>query len=130
MLRYNSQGGTPVDLEYYDGAAWTELARGGAVGGTVWATANVRWAGVNVMVVLSSYNFSSFTNVSGTITCNFLNPPPNANYVVVASALDTGGGQASGYISANRTTSSFLIGGQEVRITASADTASLAVILT
>ena len=32
MLRYNNQGGTPVVMEYYDGAAWSVFGGGGSSG--------------------------------------------------------------------------------------------------
>ena len=87
LLRYNSQGGTPVDLEYYDGAAWTQLATGG--GGTLFAFATFD-AG---FTVLKSANFASITvNTSAPgpypnlYTATFTNSPPDANYAVLVTA--------------------------------------------
>jgi hypothetical protein len=88
MLRYNSQGGTPVDLEYYDGAAWTQLATGGG-GGTLFAFATFD-AG---FTVLKSANFASITVTTtapgfypNLYTATFTNSPPDANYAVLVTS--------------------------------------------
>jgi hypothetical protein len=36
MFRYNSQSGTPVSLEYYDGAAWSGVGGAGIGDGQTW----------------------------------------------------------------------------------------------
>jgi len=55
MVRYNDQGGTPVDLEYYDGTAWVTFAPSSGGAGT-WQvfTSNGTWtkpAGVSTVYV-------------------------------------------------------------------------------
>jgi hypothetical protein len=81
LLRYNSQGGTPVDLEYYDGAAWTQLATGGG-GGTLFA-----WARTNSTPgLIASGNISAVAFGGGGLTFTFTNPAPNANYAVLLTS--------------------------------------------
>jgi hypothetical protein len=98
LLRYNSQGGTPVDLEYYDGAAWTQLATG--AGGTLFAFATFGLPAANTYTILRSANIASITVVNSGDLANicarvtFTNPAPDANYSVIATAAETKGSSA------------------------------------
>jgi hypothetical protein len=87
MLRYNDQGGSPVAMEYYDGANWTELATGGGGSGTVWA-----WGFLDAgLVVPGSFSLLYGSNISSVTTTNwtfgswrvnFSVPAPTSNYIV------------------------------------------------
>lgn len=91
MLRYNSQAGTPVSLEYYDGAAWSSATGGGA--GTIVAWVNFDGSGA-APVIRASSNVSSVTGGggSGQYDVNFTTPLASANY---ALALARTGASAS-----------------------------------
>lgn len=89
MLRYNDQGGIPVDLEYYDGANWTGLLTGS---GTLFAWGVIKSTGVSTFTIDRSYNVASisilspgdFNNQRYSIT--FSNAAPTADYVILGNA--------------------------------------------
>jgi hypothetical protein len=83
MTRYNSQGGTPVNLEYYDGSSWTAVSRGASVGSTV---AWVNFTGAGAAAIQGSGNISSVTRVSaGLYSLTFINALSSANYSVTGA---------------------------------------------
>jgi hypothetical protein len=88
MLRYNSQGGTPVKMEYYDGGAWSLLGGGGSI------TKFVNFDGTNLSIYDSS-GVSSITRDGGSpVGSYFVNFSPamsNTSYAIVASAGGAGG---------------------------------------
>ena len=64
MLRYNSQSGTPVSMEYYDGAAWTSAFGGGLTAGTAQSAtgASVTFTGIPAgvkRITISVYEIES-----------------------------------------------------------------------
>jgi hypothetical protein len=81
MLRYNSQGGTPVNMEYYDGSGWTQFSTGASTGKVVvWANFDGRGG----TTIRTSGNVSSITyNGTGDYTVNFTAALSSANYTTV-----------------------------------------------
>jgi hypothetical protein len=94
MLRYNNQGGTPVKMEYYDGAAWSGLGGGG---GNMQAWVNCDENGV----IRSSGNVSSVSSFgSGLYGINFTTAMVDANYAVAGAAgQSTSSGRRDFYVS-------------------------------
>jgi hypothetical protein len=109
MFRYNSQSGTPVSLEYYDGAAWSAVGSnwtvaGGNIAPTTATTlkfnsgygSNATAYGCRAWVnfdggyltpsatIRGSGNVSSITkNAAGDFTVNFTTAMPDVNYAAV-----------------------------------------------
>lgn len=86
MLRYNNTGGTPVAVEYYDGANWTKLATAG-LGGEVLAT--IQWVGPTstggyvAPTTLTGKNVASASLAPGNYTrITFTNPLPSTDYSI------------------------------------------------
>ena len=103
MLRYNSQSGTPVSMEYYDGAAWSGFGGGGGSGSVqAWVNFNAKTA---TPTIRGSGNVSSVTKSgTGIFTVNFTSALASANYSAIANYNDLGtavgsvnDGQASCY---------------------------------
>jgi len=115
MFRYNSQSGTPVSLEYYNGAAWSSVGSNWTVAGSNIAptTATVlqfnsgygsnataygcrAWVNFNGVpaspTIAASGNVSSITkNSTGDYTLNFTTAMPDANYAVSATGSNSTG---------------------------------------
>jgi hypothetical protein len=82
MARYNSQSGTPVSMEYYDGANWTPFVSTITTGQV---KAYISFDGTTNTIV-KSYNVTSLiTNGAGDFTINFTTPMPDANYATLAT---------------------------------------------
>jgi hypothetical protein len=84
MLRYNSQSGTPVSMEYYDGANWSSIAP--RTGGRLLAIANFDGT-TATPTIRSSANVSSITTITtAQYRVSFINPAQNSNYALSGSS--------------------------------------------
>ena len=88
MTRYNSQSGTPVSMEYYDGAAWSGFGGGGSGSVQVWVNFN----GTTIApTIMASGNVSSITrNGTGDYTVNFITAQANSNYTIYGTGGNLG----------------------------------------
>lgn len=84
MVRYNNQGGTPVAMEYYDGANWSSIAP--RTGGRLLAIANFDGT-TATPTIRSSANVSSITTIAtAQYRISFINPAQNSNYALSGSS--------------------------------------------
>ncbi len=110
MLRYNSQSGTPVSMEYYDGSAWSKV---GATQGAPAAWAQFNGIPAAPTIYGSSPNITSVVRntslgVPGVFVLNFT-AVATSNYAIVCT-VGSGGVPiaacaASNYVSIPSTTS-------------------------
>jgi hypothetical protein len=102
MLRYNNQGGTPVNLEYYDGSSWFNLRSVRAWWSFDGTTASP--------TILNSFNVSSVTKTStGNYVVTMSTAAPSNSYAAVGDSAGPSNGGATLRTVATSTTTVTLV---------------------